>query len=53
MSGQEQDPTRDARIDEIRSKLERGDEPTDEERAYALSEGIELPTDEGGGPPPM
>ena len=49
--GEEQDQSREARVEAIRAKIERGEEPTPEERAYALSEGMELPVDEGTAPP--
>jgi hypothetical protein len=49
----EQNASRDARIEEIRGKIERGEEPSPEERDYMLSEGIEMPTEEGTAPPAM
>lgn len=53
MGGDEQNASRDARIEEIRGKIERGEEPSQEERDYLLSEGVELPTEEGTAPPAM
>ena len=51
MGADEQNPSRDARIEEIRGKIERGEEPSEEERDAMLSEGVELPTEEGTAPP--
>ncbi len=51
MGAEEQDAGREARIQEIRAKIERGEEPTPEEKDYARSEGVELPTEEGTAPP--
>jgi hypothetical protein len=43
------DPTE--AIEEIRAKVGRGEEPTDEERAFLESEGVRLEPDERGGEP--
>ncbi len=51
MGAEEQDAGREARIEEIRAKIERGEEPSPEDRAYALSEGLEIPGEEGAAPP--
>ena len=51
MGGEEQTESRDARVEEIRAKIERGEEPTPEERDYLLSQGIQLPIEEGTAPP--
>ena len=47
----ESETTSDARIAEIRAKLERGEEVTPEEQAVLQSEGLDLPAQEGTGPP--
>ena len=49
--GEDQDQSREARIEAIRAKIERGEEPTPEEKDYALSEGVDLPAEEGTAPP--
>ena len=51
MGGEEQTESRDARVEAIKSKIERGEEPTPEEKDYLRSEGVELPSDEGTAPP--
>jgi hypothetical protein len=38
-------------VDEIRAKIARGEEPTDEERDFLESEGVRLEPDERGGEP--
>jgi hypothetical protein len=38
-------------IDEIRAKVARGEEPTDDERVFLESEGVRLESDESGGEP--
>jgi hypothetical protein len=51
VGGDEHTESRDARVEEIRSKIERGEEPTPEEKEYLRSEGVELPAGEGTAPP--
>ena len=51
MSEEQPDQTRDARIEQIRAKIERGEEPSPEEKEYLRSEGVDLPSDEGAAPP--
>ena len=53
MGAEEQGESRDVRIDEIRAKIERGEEPSPEEKDYVRSEGVELPAEEGTAPPAM
>jgi hypothetical protein len=48
---EETDEAREARIEAIRAKLERGEEASPEEKAFLRSEGIDLPGEEGTAPP--
>jgi hypothetical protein len=51
MGDEEQNEAREERVEQIRAKIERGEEPTEEEKDYLRSEGVELPTEEGTAPP--
>lgn len=50
---EEQADPREARIADIRAKLERGEEPTPEDKEFLRSEGIDSTPSEGAGPPPL
>jgi hypothetical protein len=47
------DEAQDKRVEDIRAKIERGEEPTPEEKDYLRSEGVELPAEDGTAPPPV
>ena len=50
MGAEEQNTPVGERLDEVRAKLERGEELTPEEQEFLRGEGLELPG-EGPGPP--
>ena len=51
MGDEEQNTARDERVEQIRERIERGEEPSPEEKDFLRSAGIELPPGEGTAPP--